>query len=512
MSCQYSPTSSASSSDRDSNNEQDPNQRRPPLESNGPSPKRLRLDPDHQYDFGFQPQQFCLLPQREPMARRDDLLTCDESFQSWFSTPYEGLWEDDGALNYMASPNGFRHDLYHLFPQAPTIPPVDSGPSNTTSALPRGPELKQPATFVNPDPRPYQIPPQRFQSEVLNHPITYPYSIGAQCWMAPGGMSPERAPALPIAPRFMGGLHYQGEGLPYHNHPIPRGPTSNVRFHQIPPNRPPLPTVKPAVVLVLRRATPATISDLPEHKQECPACQLDFEPDNYVANISCCDTAMHATCLSAWVNSQTYAKVKVCMKCRKGIDARRTLNNVVPPVTDKIWDEGVDLNAPQSLAADAVIELDISARPDRTVYRRARRPPHRRRLPTALVDYPPEMRSTIQKMQETNQRDAETMKNRYRTVYNNWNQAYEAEAQAAKAVSEARDALTAGRIRQEDLNHLIDRCREARTNQERSYDVYRQVSRDQDRMKRDQQSRLAAMMDDIHNHPFGAPLGEGALH
>ncbi|EXJ81313.1 hypothetical protein A1O3_07603 [Capronia epimyces CBS 606.96] len=275
------------------------------------------------------------------------------------------FWEEDAALEYLASGNGFAQDLRGLvptlalpysFPTAPSASQPHSRPSEVTS---------HPV---------YQHP--RLPPALPSHHRGLPDDLFQRC---PAGISDERlrevAGRVSESTRFLvdsqfgssASLSHQEDG-----HPHPPSLSTN----EFPPSRRSPPTasipVKPAIVLTLSRATSESIGALEEHKRECPACQLEFESDNFMAVITCCDTAMHASCLSAWVNSQTYAKSKTCMKCRRLIDARRPLNNVVPPVNEKTWDEGGSFDAPEHLKGDAKIELDVSPRPSRPTFRRYR--------------------------------------------------------------------------------------------------------------------------------------------
>jgi hypothetical protein len=241
--------------------------------------------------------------------------------------------------------------------------------------------------------------------------------------------------------------------------------------------------------------------DLPEHKRECPACQLEFEPDNYLAVISCCGTAMHATCFSAWVNSQTYSKTKVCMKCRKSIDARRALNNVVPPVTDKSWDEGVDFDAPPHVTIDTKTEIDISGRSE-SMYRRMahlRRDPayYRRRAPILNEnEIPPESRGAFQELQRELRKEAEEMRSKYRSVRQEWRAAFEAEARVAQSLIEAKDALQAGLgMTQREVDGLTERHREAKENQEYRHGQYRALGRQLEEQERQHHARQTAFLD-----------------
>ncbi len=274
-----------------------------------------------------------------------------------------------------------------------------------------------------------------------------------------------------------------------------------------PPQAVPVPPTsirrKGAITLSLSRAVDESIEDLPEHKRECPACQLEFEPDNYLAVISCCGTAMHATCFSAWVNSQTYSKTKVCMKCRKAIDARRALNNVVPPVTDKSWDEGVDFDAPSHVTANTKTEIDISGRND-SMYRRIaqmRRDPsyHRRRVPVLNEnDLPTDSRPAYIELQREIRKESDELRARYRNTRHDWRGAFEAEARAAQSVIEAKDALQAGSgMTQREIDGLSERLQKTKEMQVHRYGIYRAAAREMDEQDRRHQARQASFLEQI---------------
>ena len=260
---------------------------------------------------------------------------------------------------------------------------------------------------------------------------------------------------------------------------------------------------KPGITLTLSRANDDSIAALPEHKRECPACQLDFETDNYLSVISCCGTAMHVNCLSAWVNSATYAKTKICMKCRKVIDARRPMNNMVPPVTDKIWDEGVDFNAPEHVGKETKIELDITGRTDpmHRRYAHMRRDPsyYNRRRPISIVnenDVPASSRPAFQALQRDLRKESEEHKAKYRAARTDWREKFEAEARAAEASSHARELFDAGAsgITPREVEGLSQRCREAREEQEAAHTRYRSLNREQDSIDRKHEERLLTFL------------------
>ena len=254
------------------------------------------------------------------------------------------------------------------------------------------------------------------------------------------------------------------------------------------------------IKLVLSRATSDSIESLDELKRECPACQLDFEPDNFMATISCCGTAMHATCLSAWVNSQTYQKSRACMKCRKSIDARRPLNTVVPPVSDQNWDEGADLNAPESLKGDARIELNVTGRPVRAGYRhirgasgympqyRSMRGPPVPSLDSTMVE---ETRRAIDRARSEHFIEMESMKNTIRACHEVKRRASDDERTAARAFLQAQAASIRGVA--VDIVPLALRWEETKALKGAAEERYGKLQRDMEFLQRNQFNRLTAL-------------------
>ncbi|RMZ91667.1 hypothetical protein DV736_g1079, partial [Chaetothyriales sp. CBS 134916] len=298
-----------------------------------------------------------------------------------------------------------------------------------------------------------------------------------------------------------------------HGIPISRGPPPVLPRPRAAPT-PPAPAQRlGSISLVLSRANATSIEELPEHKRECPACQVEFEANHYLAVISCCGTAMHAVCISAWVNSQTYAKSKVCMKCRKGIDARRPLNNVVPPVTDESWDRGQEFTAPDSVRADMKIELDVSGRPDsaaRRQYRRQMASYLARQRNTASVaiipetDVPARSRGAYRELLQTQRAEMDELELRYRNARSQWRNAFEAEAQSASAVSDARErerethhdsnGVQAVNGNVSEINALSDAVKAARKTQEQRHSEFRALSKEYDEAKKRHQADQLAFL------------------
>ncbi|RMD44201.1 hypothetical protein DV735_g899, partial [Chaetothyriales sp. CBS 134920] len=292
--------------------------------------------------------------------------------------------------------------------------------------------------------------------------------------------------------------------LELHTIPLSRGPPSVMARPRATP-APPTPAQRSGISLVLSRANANSIEQLAEHKRECPACQLEFEANDYLAVISCCGTAMHAVCISAWVNSQTYAKTKVCMKCRKPIDARRPLNNVVPPVTDKSWDRGQEFTAPDSVGDDTKLELDVSGRPDsaaRRQYRRQMASYLARQRNTASVaiipetDVPARSRTAYRELLQSQRAEMDELELRYRSSRAQWRNAFEAEAQSASAVSDAREReryqVSSGgqgvNSHVNEINALSDAVKAARKTQEQRHSEFRALSKEYDEAKKRHQS------------------------
>lgn len=203
------------------------------------------------------------------------------------------------------------------------------------------------------------------------------------------------------------------------------------------------------------------------------------------------------------MNSQTYSKTKVCMKCRKAIDARRALNNVVPPVTDKSWDEGVDFDAPAHVTIDTKTEIDISGRND-SMYRRIaqmrRDPSYYRRRVSSLNenDLPADSRPAYQELQREIKRESDELRARYRTTRHDWRGAFEAEARAAQSVIEAKDALHAGSgMTQLEVDGLSERLQEMKELQVHRYAIYRATAREMDEQDRRHQTRQVAFLEQI---------------
>jgi len=423
------------------------------------------------------------------------------------------FWDQDATLDYLASTSGFSRDLRDVmlpFQQHP-FGPGHLSVDNHGQRL-RDPVNVAPYHLAAP---PHSGPPLSFLSMAADPQQSAEYLRQMAVSMSYG------PPTMAFSPPMPGPLM---NSLPSYDGPHRVPPSRSVGLLPTEPVRRPAPPSRAGITLTLSRATAAAIEELPEHKRECPACQLEFEPDNYVAKISCCGTAMHAACLSAWVNSQTYSKNKVCMKCRRAIDARRALNHVVPPVNDKSWDEGADLNAPPNLKEDARIELNVTGRPERTSqYRRARTSSfgnYRPRQQPLSEEVSAETRHALQRLRESQRRGEEEIKQRCRAVYADLTRAYEEEATANRALAEARgrlahvdpikpfhaDCLAAQPDRGPrtptvsaifpELEILIRRCQETKHWKEKIHESYRVLSREQDAMLRVHQQQVRMLLED----------------
>ncbi|EXJ95833.1 hypothetical protein A1O1_00958 [Capronia coronata CBS 617.96] len=415
------------------------------------------------------------------------------------------LWEEDAALQYLASGSGFAQDLRGLVP-AFTLP--YSFPTAPSTAQPpqRPSEVTSHPAYQHPRPPP-AIPmhPRTLPDDFFQHLST--------------GFSDERlrevAGRVSESTRYLMASHFGSNAILGHDENRPPQPPNPATNEFVPRRRsPPEPsTPKPAIVLTLSRATTDSIKALEDHKRECPACQLEFEPDNFMAVITCCHTAMHVSCLSAWVNSQTYSKSRTCMKCRRSIDARRTLNNVVPPVNEKAWDEGGSFDAPEHLKGDSRIELNVSARPSRPAYRRPRGGAHYTTfqprgsavaLPATLT---PETRRAITRARQDQMTELEEMRDRLRTAYNEQNRTREeninAQGRLLAAQAEANhgvplDVVSLGRV-----------CEEKKLARDRALENFQKIQREMNKMQNVHSERMNVLVGEALREQRRARVAEG---
>lgn len=396
-------------------------------------------------------------------------------------TPPIHYWDEEAALEYLSSGNGFVQDMRLAVGPPPSIRyQVQNGPTSTAQPLYPG----QPSLTTGGPPRP--VP--------SINPTT-------------GSLRPLALETFQIPdPTFRS---------PYHVHVRPSSDTGpyaydaremsrlmNLTANLRPPPQPYLSNeVKSKQIkLVLSRATPESISALVEHKRECPACQLEFEPDNFLAIISCCDTAMHATCLSAWVNSQTYAKSKACMKCRRAIDARRPLNSVVPPVSDQNWDDGADLNAPEAVKGDHKIEVIVSARSDR-VRRHIRNtiPGHgyigsRPTLPHVHLpeNLPTETKRLIAQVQQDSAAEYESLRRRLRMIMSQFNRASTEEDLSRRQLTEAQQTTPEN---PDNIDILVRKCNELRAAKEKWAQESRALQKTLENLPKFHERRVMALVE-----------------
>lgn len=404
-------------------------------------------------------------------------------------------WEDHVPFGYYVSGGNFPSDMRGAMPMPPAYPPHVA---TTAQPAPNAHRTSRPGR--DHDPRLPQEPPARPRRSLEELFRQFPGISEQQLRdfmqrMPEGGgfffdSSMAGNPVLGEPTRVLQHTHnLNANAIPSH-----RRPTSAMTSGPGP--------AKPATRLVLTRASTESIQALDEHKKECPACQLEFEPDNFLAVISCCGTAMHATCLSAWVNSQTYTKSRACMKCRRAIDARRALNGVVAPVSDQNWDDGVDLNAPESLKADSKIELNVSARPDRAAYRRARDSMYlsgygSRQPPLGVAaEISDEARQNINRVKQEQIVESDTLRRKVRATYEDRNRTSDEDVVANRLFSEAQ--LGVARGESIDLEPLSRRCQETKVAKEKSIDAFRKAQRDMECTSRAHSQRLRTMYEEAY--------------
>jgi len=402
-------------------------------------------------------------------------------------------WQEHAAIEYLMAGTGFAQDLRGMttLPFAYTLPTIPAG----SETAPRHAYTSQPPP-PQPLTRPHEVmrgDMRAFHNDFFRH---FP------------GMSEERlrelSGLLPEGHRYHTGIEASRCFPGTENNSTPRPSNASALSEMVSSVLPhrrsaastaPATPSKPPIRLILSRATTESIEVLDDHKRECPACQLEFETDDFMAVISCCGTAMHATCLSAWVNSQTYHKSRACMKCRRAIDARRPLNNVVSPVSDQNWDEGADLKAPETLKGEAKIELNVSARPERSAYRRmrgaaaylssyrsSRGPPG---LPSDLNEG---ARSAIERAKHEHMMEMEAMKNNVKAAYSERSKALDDEAAASRSFCDAQVSLIRGAA--VDLGPLARRWEETKVARDNATERFRKLQRDLDYMHRSHLDRL----------------------
>jgi hypothetical protein len=243
---------------------------------------------------------------------------------------------------------------------------------------------------------------------------------------------------------------------------------------------------KDAIVLSLVVVGNDEIEAIPEHKRECPACQLDFEPDNLLAMVSCCDTAMHAVCFSAWLNSHNGPNktlTKNCMKCRKDIDAARQMNSLIPPVDGKAWDEGQDFNGPKGMTTGKHIHINITPPVRHARQRRPHHAYHARSTSIPEHELPPAFRDEYRDLYARQERDRRSTVTRLANAHDAWSEALEDEGRAAEAHAAAKEAMDGGgRMTQRELDGLARQFREAKEIQVEAHEIWKMFSNDVKRM------------------------------
>lgn len=409
--------------------------------------------------------------------------------------PVGTFLEEDAALHYLASGSGFAQDLRSMeftqpspsvfIPSDHTSPPaaLTSHPSQPTQPL-SFQHLTSENAFYRPMPDEFIVHANRMRSE---------NRVQAD---ANTSVMADTANALTS-------MHVEHSAHPSHR-PRPPYPQSLPMIH---PGTSPRPAAVQSgenskkssnISLVLSRASEESIEALDEHKRECPPCCLEFEPNNFMAVITCCNTAMHARCLSAWVNSQAYAKNRVCPKCRRPIDAKYALGKIMAPVSDKEWDEGSDFNAPESFKEDTKIELNITARIHRAGSHRNRgypmssssyrngRPPH---TYIPLEHLTSQQKIAILQLRETHLVHLEGLRQARQTALEMNNRRNHEDLDANRALVERQ-----GQVTEAELDELLQKSRETREAREIARRVYDQTQADLDSATRHHARQIADMM------------------
>ncbi|KIV95291.1 hypothetical protein PV10_02964 [Exophiala mesophila] len=397
------------------------------------------------------------------------------------------LWDEDSALTYLAS--GFPRDL---MAQSGSLPNINGSFRSLLAAEeghlpepprrhPNNPPFRSPADSTIPIHHQRAMP-----SEMYGQNSTTPQMRGAPPPNAMTGLVP-----LTYDPRHH--HHYlslatepliQRRSSSHLTQNTPSGPTSSST---------------PEIRMILIRATREYIDALMEHKRECPACQLEFEVDNFTARVTCCDTSIHVACLSAWVNSATYAKSRTCMKCRRAIDAKRSLNSIIPPVTDELWDKGIDFNVPPNVKLEQEIVLNINARPDRSM-RRPRLSGWGRHSSALLANadhitsMSVEARQAISNLRREQVAAQEGKARLLGTAQAELNLAIDDDRDASSQLMQAQ--LQLGRGEMVDLTPLIQKCEETGRAMARANSNYHAVQKDIEATIISHSHRLQAMMQD----------------
>jgi hypothetical protein len=432
--------------------------------------------------------------------------------------------EEEAALAYLGSHNGFAQDLRDIDFSQPPPPSMFVLPSRDPPAS-AVPFTSHPGSAglrdrVEP-PMPTFLASNNFVPNLPTQPPQLPEDFWGPVEMA--GHAPFEA-ASPISHSFAGPSSFRAPVYPPHyeilegHSPPQRTPSMSyiqpgsssdtlpainpnlvpTPANVAPPARAPIPaTRKTATMLILSRATKESIEALEEHKRECPTCCLEFEPDNYMAVITCCSMAMHASCLSVWVNSAGYSKSRACMKCRRPIDAKHPLNKVMVPVSDKEWDEGANFDAPESMGKDAKVELNVTARPHRQGSHRYRslatyRAHHERQM-FAVDHLTSEQRLAILHLREDQLLQSEQLRNRRHAALENTTRTSQADMEANRIMVESQSEVTT-----EELTAMIERTRETKAARERARAEYEAIQAEFEAVQRSHQRRLHDLLDEFH--------------
>lgn len=187
------------------------------------------------------------------------------------------------------------------------------------------------------------------------------------------------------------------------------------------------------------------------------------------------------------------------MKCRRAIDARRSLNSIIPPVTDELWDKDIDFNVPPNVKLEQKIVFIINARPDRSM--RRPRPSGWGRHTSAIManaDHISSMSSEARQAISNLRRDqvaSQEGKNRLLSA---------AQAELNLAIDDDRNAssrlmqaqLQLGRGEMVDLTPLIQKCEQTGRAMARANSNFHAVQKDIETTIISHAHRLQAMMQD----------------
>ena len=433
-----------------------------------PTQRRTTLQPHYDY-FAYPPQD---LPPGMPLGM-----------------PVGTLLEEEEALEYLASGSGFAHDLHGMDLSPPSHPPffLASGQPSQSAALTSHPSQapsRYPSGYTSFRRLPEQYFPSRNAGNVSVVRRETPPSERA-VGESSGSVIPVPNPFdFSIPPPYRAPI-YPG------NMPVIQGIPPPRRIPVVPTTPPSDVAKKPPTMLILSRASVESIEALEEHKRECPTCCLEFEPDNFLAVVTCCNMAMHARCLSVWVNTQEYSKNRVCMKCRRGIEAKYALNKVMPPVSDKDWDEGGSFDAPESLRGDATIPLNITAKPPRQRSRASMGYPGHRGGRYLSQHWTPEQTLTLRHLQEDHYSQLQEVQTRRQAAMDNQHHSNHEDLEANRAIVDAQTRAT-----QEEMSALFLRCRDARAAQEKAKAEYEKTRAELDSMERAHNRRMSELIEE----------------